>query len=123
MGAKFPVHGVANHVLLRLTWSNLAKPKSTLFVAAFYSHNLVWLPRVTKRTCLGMILNPLVFQGAYKGECHLVREANPSGVWCSLGDQHKVGQENCLRFLLHLKGWSLGCELYLSQELATFLKA
>ncbi len=64
MGAKFLVHGVVNHVLLRQTGSNLAKPKCTLFVATFYSHNLVWLPRVTERTCLGMRLNPLVFQGA-----------------------------------------------------------
>jgi hypothetical protein len=64
MGVKFLVHGVANHVLLRQRGSNLAKPKLVLSIGMFYSHTLVWLPRVTKRTSLGMRLNPLMFQGA-----------------------------------------------------------
>jgi hypothetical protein len=58
---KFLVHGVMNHVLLRQRGFGLARSKSALFVGTFYSHTLVWLPKVTKRTCLGMKLNPQVF--------------------------------------------------------------
>jgi hypothetical protein len=64
MGVKFIVHEVVNNVLLRQRGSDLAKPKSVLFIGTFYSHTLVSLPRVTERTSLGMRLNPLVFQGA-----------------------------------------------------------
>jgi hypothetical protein len=40
MGVRFLMHGVANHVLLKPRGFNLAKPKSALFVGAFYNHTL-----------------------------------------------------------------------------------
>jgi hypothetical protein len=40
---------------------NLAKPKLALFVGVFHNCTLTWLPRVTKRTSLGMKLNLQVF--------------------------------------------------------------
>jgi hypothetical protein len=64
MGVRFPLHGVANHVLLRQRQIDLAKPKSTLSIAVFYCHTLMWLPKVTERIGIGMRLNPLMFQGA-----------------------------------------------------------
>jgi hypothetical protein len=64
MGVKFLVHGVATHILLRQKGFDLARPKSTLSIVTFYNHTLMWLPKVTERTCLGMRLNLLMFQGA-----------------------------------------------------------
>jgi hypothetical protein len=61
MGTKLPMHGVVNHVLLMQRGLGLVKPKSTLSIGVFYSHTLVWLPRVTEKTGLSMILNPQVF--------------------------------------------------------------
>ncbi len=54
MGARFLMHGVANHVLLKQRGFDLAKPKLALFVGTFYNHTLAWLPKVTKGTNLGM---------------------------------------------------------------------
>jgi hypothetical protein len=59
VGAKFLVHGVANHVLLKQRGLSLVKPK--LALGAFYSHTLAWLPRVIERKGLCMRLNPHVF--------------------------------------------------------------
>jgi hypothetical protein len=61
VGVRFPIHGITNHVLLRQKGPDLAKPKLTLFVGMFYSHTLMWLPRVIERISLGMKLNPQVF--------------------------------------------------------------
>jgi hypothetical protein len=61
LGMKFPVHGIANHVLLMQRGAGLVKPKLALFVGAFYNRTLAWLPRVIERTSLGMKLNPRVF--------------------------------------------------------------
>jgi hypothetical protein len=81
MGTRFPVHGVANHVFLKQKGPSLAKFKLALSIGAFYNPTLAWLPRVTKRTGLGMRLNPQMFlRGPKEGESHLVRKANPRGV-------------------------------------------
>jgi hypothetical protein len=61
VGVKFPVHGVINHVYIRQRGFGLAEPKSALSSGTIYSHTLVWLPKVTKKTCLGMRLNLQVF--------------------------------------------------------------
>jgi hypothetical protein len=67
MGAKFPMHGITNHVLLRQWEPDLAKPKLTLSINMFNSLSLSWLPRLTKRTSLSMKLNSQVFGGAQGG--------------------------------------------------------
>jgi hypothetical protein len=41
--------------------SGLAKPKLTQSIGTFYSHTLVWLPRVIEKIGLGMRLNPQTF--------------------------------------------------------------
>ncbi len=88
MRIRFPLHGVANHVLLKQSGSGLAKPKSALSVGAFYSHTLAWLPKVTERTSLGMKLNPQVcFEGTQIGGLLFNKRSEPKkGVWCDLGD-------------------------------------
>jgi hypothetical protein len=55
------MHGVVNHVILRQREFSLAKPKLALSIDTFYSHTLVCLRRVTKRTYLSMRLNLQVF--------------------------------------------------------------
>jgi hypothetical protein len=61
VGARFLVHGIVNHILLRQRGFDLAKPKLALSIGAFYSHTLVWLSKVIERMGLGTRLNLQVF--------------------------------------------------------------
>ncbi len=66
----------------------MAKPKSALSVGTFYGHTLTWLPKVTKRTSLGMKLNfQVCFEKAQIGGLLFDKRSKPKrGVWCGLGD-------------------------------------
>ncbi len=88
VGVRFLMHGVTNHVHLKQRGPDLAKPKLTLFIGAFYSHILVWLPMVIKRTCLGIRFNLRVcFEGAQIRGLLLGKISEPKkGVWCNLKD-------------------------------------
>jgi hypothetical protein len=65
MTTKLVICGVID---LRI--SSSVKHKLKLFIGMFYSHILVWLPKVTERTCLGMRLNCQMFlKGPREEEC------------------------------------------------------
>lgn len=101
MGAKFRMHGVTNHVLLRQREPDLIKFKSTLSINMFNSLTLLWLPTITKRTSLIMKLNPQVFGGA-QGGMVLAKKSRSKRDECGLRNCHKDGHERFLKFLLHL---------------------
>jgi hypothetical protein len=88
VGVRFLMHGMTNHILLKQRGSGLAKPNSTLSISAFYSHNLMLLPKVIKRISLSMRLNPQVcFEGAQIGGLFFDKISKPKkGVWCNLRD-------------------------------------
>jgi len=123
VGVRFLVHGIENHVLLRQREPDLSKPKLILVIGAFYSHTLVWLPRVTKWTCLGMKFNLQMFWGCPQRGNVTWWESEPKrGVMWLRGLTQKHIRK-LFKNPLASNRKSLGYKLYLSQELITFLKA